>query len=290
MWLKNLKTKNMKSLFKLLFIATLAISINSCGNSESKSIETSIPEPITVESKDSVQATTSSVSFPQNVEMLLPTQYRKESTGYPKGVKEKEWYEFYKDEKSGKWTVAKANLKISYGRDECVGEDVMIIESKNKDAIFFFTPFDGLSKDITTAIEDKPLYPGYEVNFSMNGISYRFNGAGKVFDRETEKILSPEEVKKKNAEDLEYSILKDYSVWFNVPKSAYYNIAQINEIQGATPTLIWAGDLNGDGLPDAVFSLPDFYESQHILFFLSDKNDQERPLKKVAELMVVNDC
>ena len=25
-------------------------------------------------------------------------------------------------------------------------------------------------------------------------------------------------------------------------------------------------------------------------FFLSDKNDKEKPLKKVADLMVVNDC
>ncbi|HRP89316.1 MAG TPA: hypothetical protein PKX92_04710 [Edaphocola sp.] len=269
----------------------VVILFTACENGASKSDNKEVIMTTDSKSITSVEDKNESKSeFPQNIAMLLPTQYRKESTGYPKGVKEKEWYEFYKDEKSGKWMVAKADLKITYDRDECVGEDVMIINSNHENAVFFFTPFEGLSKNIETAVEDKPLYPGYEVNFSMNGINYRFNGAGKVFDRDTEKILSPEEIKKKNTEDLEYSILRDYIVWFNIPKSAYFNIAQVNEIQGATPTLIWAGDMNGDGLPDAVFSLPDFYESQQILFFLSDKNDKETPLKKVADLMVVNDC
>lgn len=271
------------------FIAVVLFA--ACENGSSKSDNKELTMTTDSASITSVGDKSESKSeFPQNVEMLLPTQYRKESTGYPKGVKEKEWYEFYKDEKSGKWIVAKADLKITYGRDECVGEDVMIINSNHENAVFFFTPFEGLSKNIETAVEDKPLYPGYEVNFSMNGINYRFNGAGKVFDSETQKILTPEEIKKKSTEDLEYSSLRDYSVWFNIPNSAYYNIAQIDTIYGATLTLIWAGDLNGDGLPDAVFSLPDFYENEHILFFLSDKNDKEKPLKKVADLMVVNDC
>lgn len=282
---------NTKINFSILFILLLPLII-SCKNSNSKA---AVDTEVTLSKVDSityssVEKTETTIPFPKNVEMLLPTQYRKESTGYPKGVKEKEWYEFYKDEKSGKWMVAKADLKITYGQDECVGEDVMIIESSNKNAIFYFTPFEGLSENVQTAIEDKPLYPSYEVNFVLNEINYRFAGAGKVFDRETEKQFSPEELQQKKVEDLEYSLIKDYSAWFDVPKSAYYNIAQIEEIQGATPTLIWAGDLNGDGLPDAVLSLPDFYESQYILFFLSDKNDKERPLKKVADLMVTNDC
>lgn len=284
------KTKNMKPIFQNLLIATIVLGVSSCINAENNTAEIGKIESSTVKLEDSIQVVVSHTSFPKNVEMILPTQYRKESTGYPRGVKDKEWYEMYKDEKSGKWIVAKADLKISYGRDECVGEDVMIIKSNHENAVFFFTPFEGLSMDITTAIEDKPIYPGHEVNFTMNGTNYRFAGSGKVFDRDTEKELSPEELQHKKTEDLEYSLLKDYCAWFDIRESAYYNIVQIGEIQGATPTLIWAGDLNDDGLPDAIFSLPDFYESQHVFFFLSDKNDKKKPLKKVADLKVVNDC
>lgn len=222
--------------------------------------------------------------------MLLPTQYRKESTGYPKGVKEKEWYEFYKDEKSGKWIVAKADLKITYDRDECVGEDVMIIKSNHENAVFFFTPFEGLSKNIETAITETPIFPGSIVSFKLNNQEYKLSALSSVKDNDGNYI--PEnQFKNKSEEEKADFIFKDYQLSFiDLTNNTEIELVKIPEIQYATPTLIWAGDLNGDGLPDAVLSLPDFYESQHIFFFISDKNDKEKPLKKVADLMVVNDC
>lgn len=91
--------------------------------------------------KDSVSAYLASadiaISFPTSVTILFPAKYRKESPGYPKGVYEKDWYEIYKDGKSGNWNIGKAELVITYGPDECVDEDVMTFKSRHKQAILF---------------------------------------------------------------------------------------------------------------------------------------------------------
>lgn len=271
------------------FIAVILFAACQNGASKSGNNETTMTNDsasiTSVEDKSE-----SKFEFPQNVAMLLPTQYRKESTGYPKGVKEKEWYEFYKDEKSGKWIVAKADLKITYDRDECVGEDVMIIKSNHENAVFFFTPFEGLSKNIETAITETPIFPGSIVSFKLNNQEYKLSALSSVKDNDGNYI--PEnQFKNKSEEEKADFIFKDYQLSFiDLTNNTEIELVKIPEIQYATPTLIWAGDLNGDGLPDAVLSLPDFYESQHIFFFISDKNDKEKPLKKVADLMVVNDC
>lgn len=229
------------------------------------------------------------ISFPKNVEILLPTQYRKESTGYPKNVKNKDWYEIYKDAKTQKWMIAKADLKISYGRDECVGEDVMIIKSGHEDAVLFFTPFEGLSENPETVLEDKPLIPGTSVNFKMNNKNYSISTSGTLYDDEGNTISAAQ-----LPEDSEGNIYiprtKNFNLNFGFGAAKNYSIAKVAEMTSVTPNVVWLGDLNGDGLLDMILDLSDFYESEHLYFFLSDKNDKEKPLKNLADLLVVNDC
>lgn len=229
------------------------------------------------------------IPFPKNVEILLPTQYRKESTGYPKNVKDKDWYEIYKDAKTQKWMIAKADLKISYGRDECVGEDVMIIKSGHEDAVLFFTPFEGLSENAETVLENKPLIPGIQVDFKMNNKNYSISTSGTLYDDERNTISAAQ-----LPEDSEGNIyiprIKNFNLNFGFGAAKNYSIAKVAEMTSVTPNVVWLGDLNDDGLPDMILDLSDFYENQHLYFFLSDKKDFEKPLKKIADLLVVNDC
>lgn len=227
--------------------------------------------------------------FPRNVQILIPTQYRKESTGYPKNVKGKEWYELYKDAKSGKWVIGKADLKISYGRDECVGEDVMIVKSKHEDAVLFFTPFASLSENPVTALEDKMLFPEHNVSFSFNGKNYRLSPMGSCLD-EKGQMMTADELKSKTGEELDNNTkISGYRLAFGNEGNTH-ELVMVESIEFATPRLIWAGDLNNDGLPDLILNIPDFYESQHLFFFLSDPTDAQHPFKKIADLKVTNDC
>lgn len=271
-------------------MALLAATLISCGNEQSHSTETLQPNKVVASTNENAETNTATPdAFPENVEILLPTQYRKESVGYPKNVKEKEWYELCQNKKNGKWQIGKAQLNITYGRDECVGEDVMILSSQHDNAVMFFTAFVGMDTAISTFVSEKTLFPGQEVTVPFNGTTYRLTASGKINDEEG-RTLSDAEIQTTDNDALAVSRISNYQLQFSTTGKVSYKIASLNEIESATPKLVWAGDVNQDGLPDMVLSLPDFYESQHILFFLSDKNDTNKPLKKVAEITVTNDC
>jgi hypothetical protein len=229
------------------------------------------------------------IPFPENVEILLPTQYRKESTGYPQNVKGKDWYELYKDSKTGKWCIAKADLQISYGHDECAAEDVMVIKSQHEDAVLFFTSFDRLSDNIETILENKPLIPGIPVDFKMNAKNYSLSASGTLYDDEG-KTIAAAQLPKDSEGNIYIPQIKKFNLSFSSDNAKSYSIAGIESINSTNPKIIWVGDLNDDGLPDMILDLSDLYESEHLYFFLSDKNDFEKPLKKIADLLVVNDC
>lgn len=237
------------------------------------------------EKKDSVQY---QIPFPSNVAILLPTQYRKES-GYPKDVKDKIWYEIYKDAKTGNWIIAKADLKIRYERDECVGDDVMIVKSGNKDAVMFFTPFEGLSENPVTVIDDTALFPGRMVTFSFHDKKYTLSPEGTFLDNERH-AMAETDVNNLSEIELGDFRIKSYKLSLVSPGNGIFKIASIDLMEYVIPKIIWAGDLNSDGYPDMILELPDFYESQHIFFLMTDPNDTKNPFKKVADLKVVNDC
>ena len=223
------------------------------------------------------------------VEMLLPVQYRKESTGYPIKVENKDWYEFYKDEKTGDWKIEKAKLQITYGRDECVGEDVMIIKSSHETAIMFFTSFEGMSMNPVTILEDKSIFPERNLSFDFHGKDYRLSPMG-IFKDDDGNIIPISVANVTSEENLSSMQIDNYTLTFSAPRNISYTIASIPQMISVTPQVIWAGDMNGDGLPDLVLNLSDFYEALHIFLFLSDDTDLEKPLKKAADLNVVNDC
>lgn len=223
------------------------------------------------------------------MELLLPTQYRKESTGYPKNVNKKVWFEIYKNTKTNKWKIEKADLKISYGFDECVGEEVMIIQSKHDNAVLFFTPSEGLSQNPTTILEDKPLSFGKATSFKLNEINYTLSLSGKMRNIEGKNSSTgqnPNESEDKNS----ISEIKKFNLFFSSEKAKQYTIAEMSELSDDSPRIIWAGDLNDDGLPDMILDLSEDYESLHLFFFLSDKNDKKKPLKKIGDAREVFDC
>ncbi|MDR2145505.1 MAG: hypothetical protein LBE91_03470, partial [Tannerella sp.] len=181
-------------LITAISLCCLAIGLSSCRNGTKDKNSGQATDTVSVAKTDTTKVATVPIPFPANVEILLPTQYRKESTGYPKNVKDKEWYELYKDSKTNDWKIGKAELKITYGRDECAGEDVMIIKSNHEDAKLFFTPFEGLSENLVTVLENKMLFPMRDVSFNFNGKEYRLSPLAYCLD-ENGQIMTTNEVR-----------------------------------------------------------------------------------------------
>ena len=278
----------MKTKSFLNFCLLLCLSINgySCSGAPQNEAAQEPQDSIANNTGDEAPLAKTAISFPENVSILLPRQYRKESTDYPQNVKDKEWLEIYKDHQTGKWIISKADLKISYGIDICVGDSTMIINSGHENAVLFFTPFEGLSKNIETVLEDKPLIPGTSVDFKMNGKNHSVS----VFGTDNEgNTLSADELPTDSEGNI-YLYAKNYKLSFSSDDTKNYSIAEVEEMHDVRPKIIWAGDLNEDGFPDMILDLSEHYESYHLYFFLSDKNDKEKPLKKIADAMVVFDC
>lgn len=74
-----------------LFNGILLFILSSCSNTTSNLTETIVD----TSAADSIvplialEITEKKIPFPKNVEIFLPTHYRKESNSYPNGVKEK---------------------------------------------------------------------------------------------------------------------------------------------------------------------------------------------------------
>ena len=276
-------------LIKTTLFAALTFLVISCQNgtklTDGNPIDISETSSDSIESIDEIKKTSDFSS----VEMLLPVQYRKEGTGYPENVKTKEWFEFYKDEKTGQWKIEKSKPVISYGRDECVGDDVMIIKATKENSIMFISAFEGIMENPATLMEDKAIFPDHNLKFNFRGKDYQLSPIGSYVDNEGH-IMTSASAQEMSEDDLGDTRIDDYMLSFTAPEDVSYNIATVPQIIGTIPRVIWAGDMNGDGLPDLVLSLSNFYESVHVFLFLSDENDIQKPLKKAADLDVQNDC
>lgn len=227
-------------------------------------------------------------NFPKDVEILLIRNYREESNGYPKNVKNKNWMVLYKDSKTGNWMITEERPQIKYSFDECAAENTMDISSKYEGAVLFFSQFEGLSKTLNTAAENKNLVPDKPISFEMNGKTYSLLAKAKIFDYEGNSISSGQiEYDTEGIPDI--PMMKSYKLSFETGNKSS-QIAEIKSTHNVTPSLIWAGDLNGDGLPDMILNLSAGYEEEHLYFFLSDLADAKNQLKKAADLLVVFDC
>lgn len=222
-----------------------------------------------------------------NVELLLAGQYRK-SDGYPQ-VKGREWNELYKDTATGRWAVGSSRPKVARGRDECVGEDVLIVQPMHEQALVLFTPFAGWMREPVTSVEEQPVFPYHPLAFGLGGQHYELVPQGQVADAEG-RALTPADVKGRPLDGLEYARITDYRLLMRMPDGQLHELAAVEAMDAVTPMVLWAGDINADGLPDLLLDLRDSYESRHVVLYLSDAAHRDAPPRPAATRRVVNDC
>lgn len=275
----------MKPFFPLLLFS-LFLGYTSCMINDHKSISSDTPDT----SKSVADTAAQLVRQPQHpVQILLPTRYRKEA-GYPENTDKADWHALYFDGETKQWAIENAALNISYGIDECVGDSILIIQNY-KNALLFIRGIDDLVNKPVTILTDKLLLPDHHVSFDFAGKPYRLSCVGSYLDHDGSYLPSDTQRLKAEAALSDF-VIENYQLYFSEAIGSTVLIATQGKIQsdGHTPKLIWAGDLNGDSLPDMIIDIADWYEAQQVLLLLSDRSDQEHFLKNVAELTVVNDC
>ncbi len=280
----------MKRRINIGLLACLSLGLGTECHQNTASQETTEKDTIvTTAEEDHEPLIAEAITQQGPVEILLPTQYRKES-GYPNIVDATDWYALYLNKETNQWQLEKKALEISYDVDPCTGDSILVVEPF-KEAILFINGVENLQIAPETILTDRMLLPERNVAFQLNGNDYTLLPMGRSID-ENGNDVSAEEQKAKSEADVMYNAIEAYQLSISTGTGSPMMIATQDEIKsdGRTPKLLWAGDLNGDGLPDVIVDIADWYESQQILFFLSDKNDQEHFLRKVAEIMVSNDC
>ena len=225
----------------------------------------------------------------EQVKLLIPTFYRKESQGYPQGLETDNWYELSKDSVSGKWFTTKADFTQTYTFDDCVGEDALLLGSKTKQSAVFFTDFTQRSSEPTTLAESISLLPGQRYSIEINQGKYILEASGVVKDFDAEPYPS-EFIENQDPLIWLNATITDYSLRLILPNKETVVLFQAQQIEAILPYIIWAGDINQDGGLDLVINATDFYESDNYLLFLSQKAKEDYTIKLVGEIRVTNDC
>ncbi|MHC5309178.1 hypothetical protein ACYSNM_03715 [Myroides sp. LJL116] len=225
----------------------------------------------------------------EQVKLLIPTYYRKESQGYPQGLDTDNWYELSRDSVSGKWFTTKADFTLTYTFDDCVGEDALLIGSKTKQSAVFFTDFAQRSLEPTTLAQSISLLPGQRYSIETSQGQYILEASGVVMDYQGEQYPS-EFIENQDPMTWLNNNITDYSLTLILPNKETVVLFQAQQIESILPYVIWAGDINQDKGLDLLINATDFYESDNYLLFLSQKVKEDYTIKLVGEIRVTNDC
>lgn len=229
--------------------------------------------------------------FPKNLSLVMPMVYRTAPYDYPKNINSKRWIELSGVSGEQQWKLSDVTLVVkNEGRDPCSGIETISVASENKNAVLFFTDFPGLNKDAKTLVHTKLLLPGQTHELVLADRTYQFVVKGKAYaftesgSNEIAEYIFDEDG---NA-NIDY--IRDFEVVLRTPEGTDISVLKIKDIHDRQPKLIWAGDLNGDQIPDFFIDASDDYENDNYYFLLSDPEDPKNPVKKAAYLERVFDC
>ncbi len=135
--------------------------------------------------------------------------------------------------------------------------------------------------------EAKFLYPEEIYSTYYNGTSYAF----RAFENVMLTRGNPEGYLKQYQIEFSINMHRSNQQTFNISTDLGFLDAGQRHAQYKTPQLVWIGDLNSDGLLDFIYYSHSMTDScggsleYHL--FLSDKNNPDRPVQKVANEFLI---
>jgi hypothetical protein len=268
---------------KKLVVGIVLISILfSCKDSKEVKTEKTVSvneKPIV---KDSVQKEeeVSDEDFKNDFDILLPRSYRSYEDGNPAASLTKTWIDLY--EQDGEYYLGKADFKIEKGFDECSGDSLISIIPKNKSIIFMDYPGLKSGKIKSLKINKDKIWPTEKVTYTLNNVNYTLRAEGKVLSSE---IVSTDD----NKEEV-FKKVQNYKLYLTAGNTAEKLLLTEESFNDTFVVLLFAGDIDGDGKLDFVFSANRDYEEERVILFLSSKAENSETIKKVSEIAVQFDC
>lgn len=269
--------------YQLIFMLSLGLIFSFCENNPDK-------EKNIVQSEDEANISENSIiedepSFAK-IELLIPGSYRK-SDGYP-SVKNKDWMML--DNENGKWRISQSKINVSYGEDDCSGDQVMIISSDNENAVLFFTSFKEFNPNSEILMSDLNLLPGNEVNIQLSDNRFQLVPKGEILNYDANEQNWSNKIMKDSEGNPYADKIKNYSLVFINSDGKETEIFKTKEFDDSVPKIISAADLNNDGIPDFFIDLSTDYEESYYYLFLSDSKNQKQPMKIAAKIRRNFDC
>jgi hypothetical protein len=232
--------------------------------------------------KDSVpqDEVVSEEEFKNEFDILIPRTYRTYEGENPVASLTEKWIDLY--EENGEYYLGKANFNIEKGFDECSGDSSKSIMPNNKTIVFMDYPELKLGKIKSLKINKNKVWPDEKVTYAFNNVNYTLRAEGKVLS--TFKV---------SAEDDKEEIFKNvanYKLYLTTGNTTEKVLLTQESFNDTFVVLLFAGDIDGDGKLDLIFSSNRDYEEERVLLFLSSKAENGGVMKKVSEIAVQFDC
>ncbi|MBK8805514.1 MAG: hypothetical protein IPO21_02230 [Bacteroidales bacterium] len=232
-----------------------------------------------VQMNDNLSLKTESQDIKNTYSILLPTSYRIFETD-PLKILNKSWFELYSD-KSG-FFIKQTDCKIEKGLDECSGLETKTIKTSSNTILLIGGSKLQIGKLLSVNVVASFL-PGKKSTISFNNKTYTLQATGIV--RKDEKLFKPEQVAEFYWDEVENYVLSISSA--DGKKSV---LIEMPGFKDTAVTLLFAGDIDKDGLLDLIFSHPSDYEEQRVSLFLSSQANGKEIMKMVDQVSIQFDC
>lgn len=254
----------------------------SCNKSKEEKVEKKVEIEKKTLVKDSLRKSevVSNEEFKNDFDILLPRSYRTYDGANPASSLTENWIDLYQD--NGEFYLVKANFKIEKGFDECSGDSLKSIIPKNKTIVFINSPVLKVGKLKSLKIDKPKIWPNEKVTYIFNGVRYIFRAEGKV--------LSEYKVTSDDDKEGIFKNVSNYKLYLTAGSNPEKLLLAEESFHDTFVELLFAGDIDGDGKLDLIFSANRDYEEERAILFLSSKAKNEDVIKKVSEIAVQFDC
>lgn len=205
-----------------------------------------------------------------SLKLLLEGTFHKNEVW--RGAEKKQWLGLYYE--NGKYVLRPASLQVNTVEDPIVDNEGMMsgreVVAADANAIFLLTGLDKvMAGEVDTAVFSRTtLAANKELIYSFNGRDYLIQSYGDSTLASTGEYSYSnygwKAVGRKNGKKIEQLLAEDET--FDDP----------------IYVLLWAGDLDKDGIPDLLLDLSNHYNLARYTLFLSSKAERGKLYRKVA--------
>ena len=214
---------------------------------------------------------TSATSNSGAIDILLPFTYRLFEGDNPTKKMNKNWLDLYSVD--GEYFIDNAIYSIKKDKDECSGLDTRTIESKRKTLLFINNASLLKGKIQSLQISNDVLLPNEQMKFEFASVQYTLRAVGEILDT----LCAT-------------NCLSNYKIFIKVKGQPEQLILSADHFEDSIYSLLFVGDLDGDGKLDFIFDTHQNYEVKSASLFLSSKAVSGEVVKMVAEININFDC